>query len=391
MNTRADDVVRTPTDRPQSSFDPSSEVGSIARAWWLGLQRVPIFWITGMSRLKPGRGKSPWIVSTALAAFWTLILPHAINIAFRGVPMWSTRTPGGTTALWFTSSLSFIILICAGFGWATISRRLFWMDRIFTTTDQGRLERSIRRAYWYQPLGVLAAASLLVVILDRDTGNWMYTPSNIPGWISIVELVLIGGTVLQLAFTLPGFISRILSMNFRDLKFYRLDPSATPGLRVLSDAVALGGTFLLFALVFATVLGYYIKYAGDRLPGYMEACMPWLAGLITIMIVRVALVPTVQLHWIVLRAKTDMLDGINAGLKRLDQLSQLSRWLFSKRIERERLELTDQFATLSRANNLPFRTESVVQFTAAAIGSLIAFALLWAFGNPPDAADILLN
>ncbi len=53
---------------------------------------------------------------------------------------------------------------------------------------------------------------------------------------SIVELVLIDGTVLELAFTHPGFISRILSMNFRDLKFYRL-MRRRRGCRSLSDAV----------------------------------------------------------------------------------------------------------------------------------------------------------
>ncbi len=49
----------------------------------------------------------------------------------------------------------------------------------------------------------------------------------------------------------------------------------------------------------------------------------------------------------------------------------------------ERLRVVEEFSLLAKADNLPYRAESVAQSAAAAVGSLIAFVLLWVFGNPP--------
>jgi hypothetical protein len=318
-------------------------------------------------------------VSVSLAAFWTIAVPDGLNYLLRGVPNIATRTVGGDVALWFTSCLSFAILSCAMVGWAIWARRGAWVDQMVDEQTSKRMASWLLHVYQLQWLGFLAAAGLVVWLFALVPQFGAFLPTNVLGWVSVVQLGIIAGTVLYLSFVLPGVFSRLVEVGVKGLRLYKYDPAATPGLRLMTDVIGLASSFLLIALVFATALGFYLRYSPDLLPDYMQSSLPTIAVLIALLLIRVAMVPTIQLHWIILREKTVALDEINEQIKANPPVRGIRR----RRRDLLRSGLIDEFVHVARSENLPFRAGAVVQFTAAVVGALVAFALVWAFGNPP--------
>lgn len=365
----ADPIASPMKDAPES-FGP---------AWTLGQRRVWIFFACGASQLRAGRGKWPWIAAVSMAALFTVGIPDGLNWCLRGVPWIATRTAGGNVALWFTSCLSFAILACAMVGWAIWARRGAWVDEMVDEDTSRKMARWLTRVYAFQWVGLIVASALLLLLFALVPKFGAFLPASALAWLVVAELIVIAGTVLYLSVLLPGLFSRIVEIGAERLKLYKYEPASTPGLRLMTDAIGLASSFLLIALVFATALWFYLRYSHDLLPDYMQSSLPLIAALIALLIVRVTMVPTIQLHWIILREKTRSLDELDRRIRQYPPNSGL----FSRRREILRASLIDEFVHVARSENLPFRASAVVQFTAAVLGALVAFALVWAFGSPP--------
>lgn len=360
---------------------PTPSPTTIAEQWWSGLDRIWIFRVCRMNHLRPNSGHAPWVISAVIAFAITFVLPVGADLSLSGKPLVSTHTDGGLVALLLTCTLSFTILICAGFGWATLARRMLWLDRMCNPGTRLQVVNWFDRLFFLQFTGLITSSALLVLAFLLVPRAWAFLPSNILSWVSVGELLVIAGSVLYFAIAVPGILTRFVRGRRRSLRLFKLDPAATPGLRLLADMVTLSSIFLLIAMLFLTGLAFYVRYSNHELPAYMQSSLPIMAAVIFVLLVRIALVPTIQLHWIVLRDRTERMHVLNSQLVRID--AELARRAGEPVVPAERRLLVEEFALLAKADNLPFRAESVAQFAAATIGSLVAFVLLWIFGNPP--------
>jgi hypothetical protein len=97
--------------------------------------------------------------------------------------------------------------------------------------------------------------------------------------------------------------------------------------------------------------------------------------------VRTSLRPTIQIHWWIVGLKTGTLTKLNSEIQQMTGAVSIIRRT-RDRIAKERATKVEEFFFITSTENLPFKSATVVQFSTAVFGSIIAFVLSWIFGAP---------
>lgn len=354
---------------------------TLAHEWREGLTKVLIYKIAWMSPLRTGSRVFPWARSAIWAFIITMGIPLSLNFVHRGVPGLSASTSGGVWAIVFATALSFTALVASGFCWAALARRVTWVDEMMSEDLRARAVKHLQRCYRLQWLGMLLGAGLVSVTFLFVPAIGRYIPTNVPAWYSVVVLALVAGSVLMLGLTVPGLITTISVAPIRSRSLVRLNPSATPGISLLIEAIAISSISVLLALVFTAGLAIYIRYSDDLLPTYMQASLPFIVVILVVLLIRVAVAPTIAIHLVLLKSKTDTLADV------MKQIEQLGADFPLRRERRSRVErrgvLLQELDMIAAAPTVPFQSGILGQFAAGALGSVLAVVLTWVVGGPP--------
>ena len=342
--------------------------GSFESAFADGLRRVLIYRLVWARSLPGATRFRPWLRAATAAFVWVVVLPFGVWLSTSVFP---GSSPSRTSLLTLSviCGLNLISLTWGSFSWALLVRRAGWVDQMLDDGLRLQLVRQVRRNTAIPLGGWIVVAVVLFLVVEVPAvvdGHWA-VPS-LPILFGAFQLVIVVGTTLQLSWAFPGMFTVIFRARDRPgaLRLLRLAPSATPGLRFLSDGLAFGSSFLLACLVIAVAIGFLVRFTDLSGTG-IAAGLPALIGLIVVLLVRFTVVPVTQLHWLLLGAKIQ-------GLKELDNVLRESskRRLWGRGAA---ALATEQMSVLLGSENLPFKSGFVLQFIGVAGGAVVAYVL----------------
>lgn len=362
---------------------------AISRAWDAGLTNIPAFRLSAMMLLKAPkrlpsgvRPRMRWGVAFAcilLASLWTIALPFV----FTGVPAAMGIIPEPEPSRWagltFTAVGSFLVLVASGLGWAGASRHLDRADDFLKKTLRAEVALWIRRLYLLHSIGWIAAGLLLWALYAGVPDVRSFYPTTPGAWISIVQFAILSGTVAFFAATLPGVTTKVIYADPREVRTYRLDPSATPAVRLLVELISGGALLLLAVLLIQTASWIYLQRTTEPSPE-VSAALAVGVVLVLLTIARTAVIPTIQLHSWIVRLKIQLLSDLDRALR--EGAAAPGSAAAASSATANRAAIVDEFFHVTSTENGPFRSSSMVQFGATVFGAAIAYAFVWIFGDP---------
>jgi len=267
-----------------------------------------------------------------------------------------------------TAGLTLSILLIGNFGWSVLVPRVHAIEELGPLAFREDASKGLVRIYRFQWVGWLigaAAALTLQAAFPAGTSTSSLPVSVIASGIGQWMLAIAGGNGIYLAMACPH-LHAILIRHRPTLLLYRLEPGQTPGMQVLAQFLGFGSGFLLFSLVTVS-LGLLIpRFLGIPLSAPLQFGLTSIYAILAIVIVRFSVVSISRLQRILSETRAD-------SLKELNRIIEIQR---SRPFSRGRSErAASEFIHIAGTSNLPFRTEVLVQFGAAAAGSLIAFML----------------
>lgn len=367
---------------------------AVSDAWNTGLRRVFVFRLAGAVLLKAPerdsdgiRRKMPWqmiLVVVGRIAFWTVGLPLLLSwglIAAQWIPPMSEAQANG---LLVSICTSFLVLTAATISFAAASRHIDRADEFLNDDLRVTIASWIDTLYLRHWIGwiiafALAGALWLWVPEIRDSA-----PNNPGAWLSFVEMGVVVGTVGFFAGMFPRVTPKVTYARASDLNVFRLDPAATPAVRLIVEMTSIGGLLLLAVLITQTVVWYFLQqFVSPTLPVTIAFGFGFL--IVIAGIVNATLVPTVQLHSWIVRQKLDLLRHLNDQLTALDTKPRPTGRNAEKQIAQDMIEragVVEEFFHITALENGPFRSAAMVQFGAAVVGSAVAYAFVLIFGDP---------
>ena len=367
---------------------------AISDAWNAGLRRVFVFRLAGAGLLKAPerdsdgiRSKMPWqmiLVVAGLIAFWTVGVPLLLSWGLVATQLIAPMSEAQANGLLVSICTSFSVLTAATIAFAAAGRHFDRADEFLNDDLRVTIASWIHSLYSRHWIGwtiafAIAGALWLWVPEVRN-----FAPDNPGAWLSFVEMGVVVGTVGFFAGMLPRITPKITYARASDLNVFRLDPAATPAVRLVVEMTSIGGLLLLAVLITQTVVWYFVQQlVSPTLPVTIAFGFGFL--IVVAGIVNATLVPTVQLHSWIVRQKLDLLRHLNDQLTALDAKPRPKGLNAKKQIAQDTIEragVVEEFFHITALENGPFRSAAMVQFGAAVIGSAVAYAFVLIFGDP---------
>ena len=352
---------------------------TVAAEWFRGLRWIPGFWLSGFSRIT-NTSKFRWsALSVLVAAAWTIGLPWAVEALLRAAGH-GPLTPTAASGIQFTAIGAFLVVVFSGFGWALVARHTNWGEELLSRELRTAFVGWLKRCYQFQWVSWIFGAGVLALIWWLLPESRVFFPADAAGWISLVQFGIAASTVLYMIAVLPGSVTRVTRARPADLHVYRLDPSSTPAMRLITEIVTGSSLLILLILIIETVAWIILRSTQVIPPDLTVAIVVgYAAGLIAL--ARTSLVPTLLMHWWIVRLKVEILAELESRLTAMDARKP-TLWGRGNAIA-ERSALVDEFFYVANTANLPFRSDAILQFSTAVLGSVVAFVLGWVFGAPP--------
>ena len=352
---------------------------TVAAAWFSGLRWIPGFWLSGFSRIT-NTSKFRWsALSVLVAAAWTIGLPWAVEALLR-LAGHGPLTPTAASGIQFTAIGAFLVVVFSGFGWALVARHTNWGEELLSQELRTAFVGWLGRCYQFQWVSWIFGAGVLALIWWLLPESRVFFPVDAAGWISLVQFGIAASTVLYMIAVLPGSVTRVTRVRPAELHVYRLDPSSTPAMRLITEIVTGSSLLILLILIIETVAWIILRSTQVIPPDLTVAIVVgYAAGLIAL--ARTSLVPTLLMHWWIVRLKVEILAELESRLTAMDARKP-TLWGRGNAIA-ERSALVDEFFYVANTANLPFRSDAILQFSTAVLGSVVAFVLGWVFGTPP--------
>jgi hypothetical protein len=367
---------------------------AVSDAWNAGLRRVFVFRLAGAGLLKAPernsdgiRSKMPWqmiLAVASLVAFWTVGIPLLLSWGLVAAQLISPMSEPQANGLLVSICTSFLVLTAGTIAFAAAGRHIDRADEFLNddlrVTIAGWIHKLFSRHWigWAITFAIACALWLWV----PEVRN--FAPDNPGAWVSFIEMGLIVGTVGFFAGMFPRVTPQITYARTSDLNVFRLDPAATPAVRLIVEMISIGGLLLLAVLIAQTVVWYFVQQlVSPTLPVTIAFGLGFL--IVVAGIVNATLVPTVQLHSWIVRQKLDLLRNLNDQLTALDAKPRPTGRNAEKQIAQDTIEragAVEEFFHITAVENGPFRSAAMVQFGAAVVGSAVAYAFVLIFGDP---------
>lgn len=372
------------------TVNPKKHRTAIATAWEAGLRRIPMFWLSGMVHIGPAprlasgvRPRMRWgavLACVALVSFWTIAVPFTLGWIVEPLALTGPPPASGLVGLGVTSVGSFLVASAAGIGWAGAARHLDRADTFLRRDLRLEVATWLRRLYLLQSTGWAAAALIVVAVFVLVPEAQPFFPTNLGGWLSLGQFVVICGTVGFFAATLPGITTKVTYADPAQVRTFRLDPAATPAVRLCVELISGGGLLLLAVLLIQTTGWYFIQSTSNP-PPTVGMALGFGVALVLVGILRTTVIPTIQLHTWIVRLKLQLLSELDAVIRRVE-VEHLTGGGTPEGTSSRRASVVDEFFHVSSTENGPFKSSSVVQFGATVFGAAIAYAFVWIFGDP---------
>lgn len=363
---------------------------AIAAAWESGLRRIPIFWFSGMVQIGPEprldsgvRPRMKWgavVACTLLVSFWTIALPFTLSSGATALSLAPPLSERGWIGLSVTAIGSFLVASASAIGWAAASRHLDRADSFLRKDLRLEVAAWLRRLYLLQSVGWLAAALLAAALYALVPESQSFFPRNLGGWLSLGQFVVICGTIGFFAATLPGVTTKVTYADPAQVRTFRLDPAATPAVRLIVELISGGALLLLGVLVIQTTGWFFIQRTSDP-PQTVGIALGFGVAVVLVAILRTAVIPTIQLHTWIVRLKLQVLTELDAVIRRVES-EHLTTTGSREETSARRASVVDEFFHVSSTENGPFKSSSIVQFGATVFGAAIAYTFVWLFGDP---------
>lgn len=374
----------------------TAAASAVSDAWNAGLHRVIAFRIAGAGLLEAPprnidgiRNRMPWhaiLRVVLLVGIWTVVIPGLLSWGLIGAKIVSPMTQAQSNGLLVSTLISFFVLAAGAIAFAAAGRHIDRADAFLNDRLRGEIAVWIRSLFVHHWVGWLVAiliAGALWLWVPEVRACW---PANVGSWVSLAEMVLILGTVGYFAGMLPRVTPRLTYASPSDLNVFRLDPAATPAIRLLVEMTSIGGLLLLAVLIFQTVVWYIVQqFAAPTVP----VTVAFLAGFMIVIagIINATVVPTVQLHSWIVRQKLELLSTLDAKLREFDDKPRPTGRNAEKQLAADSIEratVVEEFFHITAVENGPFRSSAMVQFGAAVVGSAVAYAFVLIFGDPSN-------
>jgi hypothetical protein len=351
---------------------------TVAAEWFAGLRWIPGFWLSGFSRIT-NTSKFRWsALSVLVAAAWTIGLPWLVEAILHAAGQ-GPLTPTAASGIQFTAIGAFLVVVFSGFGWALVARHTNWGEEFLSEKLRTAFVGWLKRCYQFQWVSWIFGAGVLTLIWWLLPESRIFFPTDMAGWISLAQFGIAASTVLYMIAVLPGSVTRVTRAHPTELHVYRLDPASTPAMRLITEIVTGSSLLILLILIIETVAWIVLRATHSISPDLTVAiALGYAAGLVAL--ARTSLVPTLLMHWWIVRLKVEILGELESRLTAMDA-RRPTPWGRGNAIA-ERSALVDEFFYVANTTNLPFRTDAILQFSTAVLGSVVAFVLGWVFGTP---------
>jgi hypothetical protein len=263
------------------------------------------------------------------------------------------------------SALSAIMLLAAFTAWTYGYARSRDFDALITASpDRERFIHwfNTKLAHKRQAVAPIVAVLSSLLFLDFETPQLSTRfDIGVASYLCLGWTAFFGGNVMYWLYVMPAGVRLIYRSRELNVRWY--DPASTPAFRGLAEGFGLSAIFLLAGVAVVTVLSFWTPHLFTIAP--MRFLLSVLFITFSVLSFRVGIYVYIWLYAIIRRAKLKTLDIIERHVTEPagdHGIEDIREWL-------------SLYRDVSAAPHLPFSTAAVVQYFAALLGTVFAFAI----------------